>query len=258
MRYSFVLLILLSALDLPAQTPVILENGVVNAASQIQAEPVAPGALVAISGRDLTAAAGQPENRPLPLAFNDVSVTFGGVAAPISLVSPSRIQVVVPSILPPGTTEVVITRAGSASAPQSVGVRTHAPGIFSILGRALVANTDSTLAQPAGSLPAMNCRPAVSGEAILIYATGLGPVDPPVVDGADSMDQARQTTTLPKVTIGGESAAVVFSGLSQQFPGVYLITAIVPATAPAGAAVPLQIEIGGAVSTGPAFIAVQK
>jgi len=64
--------------------------------------------------------------------------------------------------------------------------------------------------------------------------------------------------TIPKVTIGGVEAQVVFSGMSPQFVAVYQVNVIVPAGAPTGDAVPLIIEIGGQTSRDDVTIAVSE
>jgi uncharacterized protein (TIGR03437 family) len=57
-----------------------------------------------------------------------------------------------------------------------------------------------------------------------------------------------RTTAEPLVTIGGVSAVVQFSGLAPDSLGVYHINVLIPDNAPAGAAVPVSLRIGGVLS----------
>jgi uncharacterized protein (TIGR03437 family) len=73
-------------------------------------------------------------------------------------------------------------------------------------------------------------------------------VDAPIADGANSLDQVRNTMTKPTVTIGGVPAQVTFSGLSAQYSGINQINVVVPAGTPTGSAIPLQLQIGSITS----------
>ena len=63
--------------------------------------------------------------------------------------------------------------------------------------------------------------------------------------------------TDPSVLIGGVSATVAFAGLSPQFVGVNQVNVVVPANAPKGDKVSLQISVGGLTSTNQVTMAVQ-
>ena len=65
-------------------------------------------------------------------------------------------------------------------------------------------------------------------------------------DGRPSSPLARTNAT-PTVTIGGQPAAVSFSGLAPGFPGLYQIDATVPAGLSAGNQ-SVTVSIGGRTS----------
>jgi beta-glucosidase len=85
----------------------------------------------------------------------------------------------------------------------------------------------------------------------------LGPVtNTPPSGSASPTDPPALTTATPTVTIGGQQATVLFSGLAPGMVGVYQINAAVSAATPLGSAEPVQISIGG-VSSNIVTIAVE-
>jgi uncharacterized protein (TIGR03437 family) len=239
---------------------------VVNAASFDPGQPVAAGSLVAIFGNELAPGLAQADSVPLTTSLANVSVSFNGVAAPLDFVSTGQINAQLPyEVLPPGTSgtvNVVVTRNGAPSAPQPVVVNQVAPGVFTVNGHAIaIIATDpkdpryGTLAAPAGSIPGLTTSPAHTNDVLIVYATGLGAVNPPVLSGHDSLDSLRQTVLTPTPLIGSVPSPLFFSGLTPQFPGVYQLNIGVPAVAP-GTAVPLQLQISGVTSPPTANIAI--
>jgi uncharacterized protein (TIGR03437 family) len=133
-----------------------------------------------------------------------------------------------------------------------------APAIFAIQGtpQAIAVNGDGSVTAPAGAIMGVTSHPAMAGDAISFYASGLGPVNPsPPPSGAPSLDALRQTTNPLTVLVGGMPAQVVFSGLAPQFTGVYQVNIVVP-TGAAGPAVTMQLMIG--VVTSPDALTIVK
>ena len=147
-----------------------------------------------------------------------------------------------------------------SSAPAPVSVAATAPAIFNIGGQAIAINPDGSLAAPAAATPGIAARPAKIGDAggLVILATGLGAVDQPIADGANSADQQRNALAAPTVLIGGVPAQVTFSGLSPQFVGINQINVTIPAGTPTGNAVSLQIQVNGTINSNTVFIAVSQ
>jgi uncharacterized protein (TIGR03437 family) len=87
--------------------------------------------------------------------------------------------------------------------------------------------------------------PAVAGETVLIYCTGLGAVSSAPADGAAANGQ--KTLAMPVVIIGGANAPVSFSGLAPGFVGLYQINAQVPAGLKSGNQ-PVVIAMGSTSS----------
>ena len=80
-----------------------------------------------------------------------------------------------------------------------------------------------------------NQAPVRAGEEITFFATGLGPTDPVVAGGKlpESGIPAR-ARSLPRVTIGGQEAAVLDAALAHDIVGVYRVRVQVPAAMPPG------------------------
>jgi uncharacterized protein (TIGR03437 family) len=256
------MLLTAAAIAVHAQTPVVSSGGVSNAANGLTT--VTPGSLVSIYGTNLASGLAQADTIPLSNTLNSVSVTFNGVPAPLLFVSGGQINAQLPwNVLSSGTTgtaNVVVTRSGTASAPQSLTVGPFSPGIFAINNIAVAINPDGSIAAPAGAIPGIPSKPAKIADpgGLVILCTGLGAVDPPVANGAASLDTLRNATTKPTVLIGGKAATVVFAGLSPQFVGVNQINVGIPAGTPTGNTVSLQIQVGGVTTDASVTIAVSQ
>lgn len=247
--------------------PVVVDNGVLNGASFDKSPnaAVAPGSLVSIFGTDLAASLALNDTVPLSTMLADVVVKFNGIQAGLDFVSPTQINAQLPwNVLPDGAAsamvDVVVTRGGVSSTPKQFRVAQFGPGVFSIppgVGHAIAINADGSLAAPAGSITGIATHPAKVGDVLVVYATGLGAVDSPIENGANSLDKLRNTIATPTVLVGGKSATVLFSGLTPQFPGVNQLNITVPLGVPPGNAIPLQIQLGGVTTTDQVTIAVQ-
>jgi len=163
-----------------------------------------------------------------------------------------------------GTVNVVVTRSGGTSAPQSVSVVQTSPGIFTTsangLGQALAYdNTTGIVAAPTGSVLGLTTAPLSlsSGHALIIACTGLGAVTPSIGDGVAASDGTFRNTTLqPTVLIGGVKAQFIYSVLSPQFVSEYQIGVVPDPSTPTGSTVSLQIQIGSVTTATTVTIAV--
>lgn len=247
-----------------AQGPAINSGGVVNTAGASSTQAIAPGALVSIFGSNLASAMALSDSTPLSTKVGGVSVTIGGVAAPIQFVSPNQVNVQAPWGVPisdsTGPAQVVLTADGLGSATSTVTVVASAPSLYSIGSQGVAVNTDGSLAAPANSIPGITTRPAKVGDpaGLILFATGMGAVDNPVADGANSLDGTRNTLTHPTVLVGGVAAQVTFSGLSPQFVGVNQINIVLAAGTPTGNAIPVQIQVNGSTNSNLVTIAISQ
>ncbi len=281
---------------LPPVGPAVAERGVFNAAVQsalgartnpfsaVRLLPVAPGSMVAVSGENFTGGESfEAGGFPLPVSLGGVKVKFDGLEARLFAVSPQRIEAQLPSLLNLGalagggaaTAAVVVETAEGGSYARRFVTAAQAPGIFTASGEGrgqgavLLADTGA-LAAPRGY--AAQSRPARAGEVLEIYATGLGPVYPPVADGENSCgpegvclaDGAnivlRRTAERPRVTIGGVEVAeeaVLFAGLAPAMAAVNLVVVEVPQGIEPSAAAEVTIAGGGRASQPGVTIAVE-
>ncbi len=247
-----------------AQTPSIFAGGVLNGASFVKGQGVAPGSLVSIFGTELAAGLTQNDTVPLSTKLSNVSVTFNNIPAGLYFVSGGQINAQIPwdvmaADATSGKITTVVTRNGVPSPPLDVDFLPVAPGIFYLPdfgGWAIAINADGSLAAPTGSIPGINTHPASVGDGLALLATGLGAVDTPLPNGAASLDKLRNAKVIPTVLVGGQSATVFFAGLAPQFPGVNQVNFSIPAGL-GTATVPLQLRANNITTPDVVKIAVR-
>jgi uncharacterized protein (TIGR03437 family) len=248
-----------------AQQPVISDGGVANAASFERGAGVAPGSMVTIFGTSLSSGLARLDSVPLSTTIADVSVTFNGIAAPLQFVSENMITAQVPwGVLPDptvsGAASLIVTRPGIQSQAVTVPIVPAAPAVYRAhpwTTQAMALNADGTLAAASGTVEGFQSHPASVGDAILVYANGLGAVTPGIANGANSQDGTRITQITPTVLIQGQLAKVTFSGLSPKVPGLNLLNVVVPAGITSSDTAPIQIQIGSITTTAQITIAVR-
>jgi uncharacterized protein (TIGR03437 family) len=200
------------------------------------ATTVAPGGLISIYGTNLVKSAATLngwQGKIVPAALNGTSVTIGGKTAPLLYVSPTQINAQVPLDAPAGTQAVVVKSIVGPGASFNVKVASVAPAIFFSPSAAVLKNADFSLVA-AGN-------PAKSGEAILVYCTGLGDTTPGLTSGAlvPGTGQAAVKSAVT-ATIGGKDANVVYAIASPGLVGVYQVAVVVPAGVSGNAAIVLK------------------
>ena len=257
-----VFFILFSTGAINAQAPVISKGGVVNGASFAGGQAIAPGSLISIFGTELASGVQAASSVPLSTNMGGVTVTFNNHDAPLKAVTPGQINAQVPwEVLPgggPGIVNVVVNRNGVTSMPLAVQIDPQAPGIFVnavsanlFYAWAVNFSDNNSLPWPAGTAPKNKTpqRPAKVGDVLIIYATGLGEVNPAVQDGHDALDGKLHVPVTPtEVFIGGIKAKVLGSALSPQFVGVYQVNAKIPTGVPTGNSVSIQLQSGSVTS----------
>jgi uncharacterized protein (TIGR03437 family) len=197
-----------------------------------------------------------------PIKLGGTSVSIGGRPAFVDYISPTQVNVQVPSGVSTGAQPLVVTTPVGASAPFTVTVETVKPGLlappsFNIGGTqyAVALFSDGvTYALPLGLIPGITSRRPRPGDTITFYGVGFGAVSPNIPPGL--LTQALNTLSAPlAVSIGGTPATVSYDGLVPNYVGLYQFNVVVPAIA-AGDKVPVTFSLGGLSGTQSLSIAV--
>ncbi len=241
-------------ITLPHPAPAVNALGVVNNASfAAGSTPIAPGAIAAVFGTNMTDGSSVlfssfGPSGTLLTTLAGTTVTINGTAVPLFYATPSQLGIQIPLDLTGTTATIAVSVGGKASAVENVPIAPLSPGLFSTnqsgtgQGAILIANTN-TLVAPTGSIPGRESRPAKPGDFITIFCTGLGPLTPALATGEKGTNNT--TVDQPSVTIGGKSAPVQFSGIAPGFVGLYQVNVQVPAGTPTGNTIPVVLTIGG-------------
>jgi uncharacterized protein (TIGR03437 family) len=262
--------------------PQVSSDGILSAASF---QPrLAPGGVMSVFGSNLgqrvnevgvvipvSETAGAP---PLPRSLAGYSIEVDGLRAPLFFVGGGQINAQLPWSTRPGRRQVVVRHETSGqtllSDPATVDIAAVGPALFTLdpggIGKVAAVNVSvspgdgvvtGSVAHPTGAFPSIPSHPAPRGGIVILYATGLGAVQPRVEDGADSVDQLRRTTIPVEVFIGAARAEILFSGLSPAYPGVNQLNVRIPLGAVPGDAVAIRLEQGGVTSQAGVTIAVR-
>lgn len=221
--------------------PFVPPGGVVNGASYLPAGVLpSPGSIFSIFGTRLASSAASSSSLPLPATLGETRVEIDGVAAPLYFVSPSQINAQAPAELSPGNRSVVVRNGSSVSPAVSVSLLRASPGIFSrdSSGAGAGAILDAGTGAPVSAV-----QPALPGQFVSVFATGLGAVSPLVASGQPAPAAPVSRTTLAvSATVRGVPAIVDFAGLAPGFAGLYQVNVLVPELAPGLAEIILTVD----------------
>ena len=219
-------------------------SGIENGASLI-AGPIAPDMWATIKGNGLSPTTGswQINGSTMPTSVDGVGVTVNGTPVPVSFVSNTQVNFLVPSTVSPGSAQIQTTSNGLTGAPVSVDVDPLAPAFFTLGTNATNGNiyvaaehATGTLIGSAATIKA--ATPAEPGETIVLYATGFGP----------ALASGEVLEVTPTIAIDGIAADVTFAGLVG--PGLYQFNLVVPAGVTRGQDV-LVVGLSGNFGTQP-------
>jgi uncharacterized protein (TIGR03437 family) len=227
--------------------PTFFSAGVNSAASY--APGMTPGSLAVLFGSRLSTVQGIQVSSAArwPPQLSGTSVTVGGIAAPVYAVAnvngTEQINFQVPfEVAGRAFAPVAVSNNGNSTQAVQVPILSALPGVFLLDGvnGVIVHGLTGAIVGPSS--------PAAKGEVVVIYSTGLGPLDSSPGTGNPASSTVLSRTVSPvTVTIGGANANVAFSGLTPSLIGVYQINATVPAGAPSGSD-DLVVTTIGAVS----------
>ncbi len=232
-------------------------TSMINAASGVLGN-VSPGEIVSIFGSGLgpISPAGLTLNAQgnVSTTLAGVTVSFNGIAAPLTYVSSTQINAVVPFEVQNVTTaQLQISYNGTVSPATAVTIQATTPGIFtqgsSGTGLGAILKPDYS------TVTASNAAPR--GSTIIIYATGGGLTTPSSVTGAVAGNTLLNTNANVTVTIGGIAATVTYAGSAPGLvEGVLQINAVVPTGISAGNQ-PILVTAGSTTSQNGVTVPVQ-
>lgn len=199
-----------------APMPVISSGGIVDAASS--GPGLAPGSLFSIYGRHLALRDSFSPGFPLTADLNGIKVTFNNQPAPLIFASPGQINAQLPYGISGSGTLTVTGVNGSVSL--TINVAETAPGIFVSGGPACLHQN--------GSLVSAS-DPAMPGEYISIYASGLGRVNSAIAAGQSAPAAPVSVASPVEVRLGEATLAPYFAGLAPGFAGLYQVVVQIPA-----------------------------
>lgn len=277
-----------NAVTLQVGLPVPVVNAIVNGATFL-ARGAAPNSFVSFFGLNY-GSQDTPSNIFPATNFSGISVLFNGVEAPLYFVfgAAGQINLVVPSELPEsGTVSVQVKNAQGTSSVFLLKMAPTDVGLFRIgdpsnpkrnNGAVLFANTawkvmPASMATAIGFSsceglgPAATCgQPAMVGDTLQIYVTGLGKATPdgdpngkPLPTGSLAPNDGNplyKTVQTPTVTIGGIPAQPSFSGIAPGNAGLYQINVAIPDGVQPGDDVQVVVTMPGG-STDTVTIAVR-
>jgi uncharacterized protein (TIGR03437 family) len=192
-----------------------------------------------------------------PTSLGGASVTIGGAAAYLSLVSPGQTDLQVPSVNGSGAVPVVVTTArGSATANATLA--SFSPSLFlldskHVAGIILRANGAYDIIGPTGWSLGYPTVAAKAGDTVALFGICFGPTNPAVAPGVP-FSGAAATTNAVTIRINNTNVIPAFAGLSGA--GLYQINLTVPSGVGSGD-VSLQASVGGAQTRSGVVISVQ-
>jgi uncharacterized protein (TIGR03437 family) len=160
---------------------------------------VAPGAWITIFGQNLAPsehALATPDlvNGSLPTSLDGVSVKIDNQPAFLQYVSPAQINVQAPADTNSGTVQVTVTTAAGTSDPVTATLQSVFPAFFVSQNYVAAVRADGTVVASGQSV-----KP---GDALSLYGTGFGPVNPSVTPGALVLTAASLIESVT-LTVGG-------------------------------------------------------
>ena len=183
---------------------------------------------------------------------------LGGVPLPLQVAVNGQVNAVVPYDVPVGATQqLIVQQNGIYSLPETVVIAASQPAVFTQDQSGKGAGVITVVKPDGTQFNNTAAQPASAGDALVIYCAGLGLVTPVVAAGSAAPASPPAHTINPvTVTIGGQSAEVLFAGLAPGFAGLYQVDVRVPKGIGPGAAVPLVLSVSGA-SSPPVTVAIQ-
>jgi uncharacterized protein (TIGR03437 family) len=236
--------------------------GPVNAANFLLPNYVAPGMITALFSKGnynqfgSQSASAPAYQFPLPTQLNGVEVLLNNAPVPLLYAGPTQINFVVPNGAAQSGTldlQVIEVATGRTMGDTTVGMAPALPGLFSTNGTGIgdlaAVNKDGTVNS--------SKNPALQGDPIQIFGTGVGFIPSAPQDGYPPSGQAPSSQT-PVVIVGPvilSSSQILYSGLAPSLVGVWQINITIPPEVVPSTSTPTYVEVlvNSVPSGGPAL-----
>ena len=206
---------------------------------------VAPGEIVSILGENIgpaSAQSGSPDGSGrFPTAINGVSVTFDGIAAPITYASANQLNVVVPYALAGRASTSVSVRSPRGPLNIAINVAETMPGLFTAdgSGRGPVAALNED-----GSINSAS-NPAAPGSVVVLYGTGAGVLERAFADGQVMPAELVSPRAPVQVRFDRLAGRILYGGAAPSLVnGALQVNVEVPRDLPGGGEVPVRLVTG--------------
>jgi uncharacterized protein (TIGR03437 family) len=219
----------------PTGAPCYTAASIANSAANV-AGLYSPNSFISIYGTNLSYVTkpiglGDINGGQLPWALTGtgVSVLVGGLSAYIYYVSPNQVNALIPSMLTPGPAIVELENRGVYGPPITITLVAAAPALFQLDATNVIAT------HGLGPLVTPD-SPAVPGEFVVLWATGLGETAPEAVCGwlpemaAPLADLADFQVLLNGAAI--DPHLIQYAGQAPGFAGLFQINLWVPVNSP--------------------------
>jgi uncharacterized protein (TIGR03437 family) len=223
----------------PYYTPDSIANSAANVAGYY-----APNSFVSIYGQNLAYVTKpissediQGDELPTVLLGTGVRVLINLIPANIYYVSPGQVNALIPPSLIAGPAMLQLVNDGLAGPPVSITLSGAAPVLFQ-------ADAVNVVATHGNGPPVTPQQPAMPGEIVVLYATGLGATLPAAIPNqipqaaAWIADIADFRVLLNGVEV--DPANIQYAGVTPGFGGLFQINLLLPNDAPPNP----QIQIG--------------
>jgi uncharacterized protein (TIGR03437 family) len=238
--------VLLAALALAQSSgsgPYYTADSIANSAANVTGL-YAPNTFVTIYGQNLAYTtrallAGDIAGHTLPtvLGTTGVRVLINSIPADIYYVSPTQVNLLIPTSLTPGPVILQLVVDSYAGPAIPILLQSAAPSLFQLDAvTVLGVHLDGTTITPAS--------PAQAGEVVVLFASGLGPTNPAAVPN-EIPQQAASVTPMSsfQMLINGapvDPQQILYAGVVPTFAGLFQINVQLPAMTPSNP----QIQIG--------------
>ncbi len=222
---------------------------------------ITPGAFATVFGTAFASEAISAETIPLPYEMGGIRVTVNGIPAALIYVSEGQINFQVPWSIPAdGPGLVVVSRDGLEGETFEVTVELN---VFEPFRYARTADVFDPVIVHADNQLLTPDNPAVAGEVVVVYGTGVTTVnDPPADADGSAVDPLAQCTIMPEATLvtdaGSAPVEVLYCGLTPHFVSLAQLNLKLPAALPAGANPRIVFQFGDSRESQPVVIYLRR